>query len=81
MNSKELKKNKKLLTRELNELKSWANFLEGYISIIKKLDKDVEILDLGCGNGSFGKFLLDEGFNNITVLDFDDYRNKKNNRI
>jgi len=41
------------------------------LMITKKYNKkDISILDVGCGNGDFLKFLIKKGFNNLTGIDF-----------
>jgi 2-polyprenyl-3-methyl-5-hydroxy-6-metoxy-1,4-benzoquinol methylase len=40
-----------------------------YLSILNKVNKNVRILELGCGRGLFLKFLSDTGYKNIFGID------------
>jgi len=41
--------------------------------LIKKEDKDIRILELGCGRGRLSRDLMNEGYKNLTLIDIDNY--------
>jgi len=41
--------------------------------LIKKEDKDIKILELGCGRGRLSRDLMNEGYKNMTLVDIDNY--------
>ncbi len=61
--------------KSLTKLNSWVYGRDEFWQEISKLSNDLEILDLGCGSGLFGK-VLSEKFkqNKIKMVDIDDYR-------
>lgn len=44
--------------------------IESYNKYIKDMDTEISILDLGCGNGSDTTYFYNNGFKNITAVDF-----------
>ena len=41
--------------------------------LIKRENKDIKILELGCGRGKLSRDLMDEGYKNLTLVDIDNY--------
>lgn len=44
-------------------------YKEKYLPLLKHLDRDSAILDIGCGQGFMLKYMQSEGFNNLTGID------------
>lgn len=68
------------MLRNNDELKGYHKAHQSYflrsgaiLSEIKKLDKGVNILELGCAAGVLLKSLLDNGYQNLDFADIDDY--------
>jgi len=53
----------------VENLKSRAPYLRKIIKNHFPSDKNINVLDLGCGQGAFLYFLLSEGFNNLKGVD------------
>lgn len=49
--------------------KQWDNY---YLPILKNLDKNVSILEIGCGNGMFVTYLKERGYVNVRGIDISD---------
>jgi SAM-dependent methyltransferase len=54
---------------EKSVIKTFIKYRYQYLPILKEFNKDVHILELGCGRGLFLEFLINNGFKNAFGID------------
>lgn len=60
----------KLFTKKYREPYTKSVYLPMWKNVLSFLDKNNNILDIGCGPGQFGHFLSDNSINKYTGIDF-----------
>jgi SAM-dependent methyltransferase len=75
LDNKELSASKDRIKEYYSEEQTWPAFNDNFWKKIADVPRDAKVVEAGCGAGWMASKMIDEmNFENITLFDFDDYR-------